>query len=180
MVAMYVLRFGWLQWWNYSPECIEEDGSYTNFLESIEFKYNVLANNVQLSPPANMYNYRGPCLRHGVVMKFHTALECVSICGGMDYTFSSGWLQIPTSMVGNTWMIQDVLVGHHGAISRYRRWFDSLAWCWRWVWTIGNWMGTSHILQNTWQLIYEDITTLLWRIIPLGWFESWCYNNSSR
>jgi hypothetical protein len=153
---------------NYNPECMEEDWNYNNFLEGIQFKYNVLANNTQLSTPLNIYNGRGPCLRHRAARNFNTTLECMSVDSHMDYDFSSCWLQTPMSMEGNTWMILDVFVGFPAAISWYRKWFNSLAWCWKWVWIIGNWVGTSHILRNILQLIYQEVTPLLWRTIPHG------------
>lgn len=34
-----------------------------------------------------MYNGRGPILHHGVAQQFETVLECVQVCGGMDYEF---------------------------------------------------------------------------------------------
>ena len=34
-----------------------------------------------------MYNGRGPCLRYGVANRFQTVMECVGVCGGMDYDF---------------------------------------------------------------------------------------------
>jgi hypothetical protein len=46
---------------NYNPEYMEEDWNYNNFLEGIQFKYNILANNTQLSMPLNIYNVRGLC-----------------------------------------------------------------------------------------------------------------------
>ena len=68
---------------------MEEDGNYNNFLEGIAFKYNVLDSNIKPSPPGNMYDGRESCLKHGVARKCKTAFECMLICGGWDYDFSS-------------------------------------------------------------------------------------------
>ena len=44
---------------------------------------------VELTPPINMYDGRGPSLWHGVARQFESVFEFVSACGGMDYNFLS-------------------------------------------------------------------------------------------
>ena len=70
---------------NYNVEYMEEDGNYDDFLDGIEFNYNNLT--TKLTPPNNMYNGRGPCLRHGVARRFDTVMGCLEVCSGMDYEF---------------------------------------------------------------------------------------------
>ena len=70
---------------NYDPTYMEEDGTCDDFLTSITYNYGELTE--QLSTPVNMYNGRGPCLRHGVARRFDTVMGCLEVCSGMDYEF---------------------------------------------------------------------------------------------
>ena len=68
---------------NYDSTYMEEDGNYEDFLGRITYNYGDL--NERLSAPVNMC--RGPILRRGVARRFETILDCVQVCGGMDYEF---------------------------------------------------------------------------------------------
>ena len=49
---------------DYNKIGMEEDGTYDDFLSGLKFSFVDLDH--ELSPPVNMYNGKGPCLRHGV------------------------------------------------------------------------------------------------------------------
>ena len=70
---------------NYNDEYMEEDGTYEGFFSGIEYNYDDLE--AELTPPNNMYNGRGPCLRHAVARRFETVMGCLEVCSGMDYEF---------------------------------------------------------------------------------------------
>jgi len=70
---------------SYNAEFMEEDGNYDDFLNGLTFNFQEMEE--ELTPPVNMYDGRGPSLQRGVARQFESILECVSICGGMDYDF---------------------------------------------------------------------------------------------
>ncbi len=70
---------------NYNVEYMDEDSTYEDFLSGIKYNYDDLE--AELTPPNNMYNGRGPCLRHGVAQRFETVMGCLEVCSGMDYQF---------------------------------------------------------------------------------------------
>jgi len=69
---------------SYNIAFMEEDGDYDNFLSGMQFIYEELESELT---PHLIYNGRGPCLRYGVDKRFQTVMECVGVCGGMDYDF---------------------------------------------------------------------------------------------
>ena len=69
----------------YNSSFMEEDGNYEDLLSGLSFEYSDLTS--ELAPPANMYNGRGPCLRHGVARRFNTIMEYIAVAGGLDYDY---------------------------------------------------------------------------------------------
>ena len=77
---------------------MEEDGTYEDFLSGIEYNYDDLE--AELTPPNNMYNGRGPCLRHGVARRFETVMGCYRCAVAWIISFSSALLLIQMNMQG--------------------------------------------------------------------------------
>ena len=132
---------------------MEEDGNYEDFLGRITYNYGDL--NEQLSAPVKMYNGSGPILHQGVARCFETILECVQVCGGMDYEFfkriranSNQYGRLNMNDLGDfggspwTNITVQEMIRFHGVLLKR-------------VWTTENLVAISPTSQSDYLLIYQ-------------------------
>ena len=143
---------------SYDPEYMEMDGKETHaeFVSKLHFHYEPL--DTPLVEPTTMYDGDGPCLRRGVRDKFHTAFECVQVCGGLNLQFfkrlatnSSSYARThqkaDKTFVGYAWnnITTEKRIRFNGMVLKCQLTIESL-------------VGTKHILRRRFLLAWEKAT----------------------